>query len=109
MPAEHLDFGNAEEQPEFRAVDSCLVTFLNNANLFQLRPDMPMDALRCQLVTFTIAHVAVIQLYTSQNSPLARQKCLDASKLVTQAMERTPMRDWKYIDPLMGVGLVFEF
>lgn len=85
-------------------MDQMLLQFLNTLSPFENLSNIPVDTLRSRLVTYTICHVAVIQLHGGLNNSTSNQRCLQAAQAVLLAIDRIgDITEWKFIHPIMGV------
>lgn len=99
-----LDFWDPEEARHFQTFDQGLGHLSKTLPSFDDVSWMPIDYTRNMLVTFTLTHVAIIQLHASIDTSTSIRKCIAAVQAVVQATRRcTNLRDWHYVNPIMGV------
>ncbi|KAJ7594431.1 hypothetical protein C8J56DRAFT_1161047 [Mycena floridula] len=97
------DLTDPEEQRAFQTHEQGIFRFLNQQiGPFNIGNGLSTEVVRNRLVTFTIAHVSIIQLHRELNNSSSNKKSLDAALSIVAALNQVNMHDWKYIDPIMG-------
>ena len=105
-----LSGGEPDELQRFSSFEALLFQFLSSTRFFQDSANNRLDIIRSQLISFTIAHVAVIQLHNRLDNSTSNRHRLDAAKAVARALDRIPnLGQWKHVDPIMGVSEVKLF
>lgn len=91
------------------AFEQDLIEFLASHPSFDDLSGLDVTAIRARLFTYTLAQVAVIQLYGSScDMTSTGQTCLKAAQAVVAATNQIPnVEEWKYVDPFMGVRSIF--